>query len=196
MPLYKWYSLCLIWDVSYASRVKRHLTKHTCISSVARSDKNVCKITARRENGSTYNDTYHRVTAPLIPKVKGPSPWSSSAGGGGGGEGGIAKTTNETPIFFSITSNAKMKKEIQIHFSKWCENEKEKRSSNPFFKVRRKTKTVSEIWIPLSYAIEKRLALRYMDWGTSQKTSCVERIVPGNSSTVVSQQLLLIAHDC
>ena len=117
-------------------------------------------------------------------------------GEGGGGEGGIAKTTNETPIFFSITSNAKMKKEIQIHFSKWCENEKEKRSSNPFFKVRRKTKTVSEIWIPLSYAIEKRLTLRYMDWGTSQKTSCVERIVPGNSSTVVSQQLLLIAHDC
>ena len=131
----------------------------------------------------------------LFPKWKAPH-YLGHPLRGGGGEGGIAKTTNETPIFFSITSNAKMKKEIQIHFSKWCENEKEKRSSNPFFKVRRKTKTVSEIWIPLSYAIEKRLALRYMDWGTSQKTSCVERIVPGNSSTVVSQQLLLIAHDC
>ena len=82
-----------------------------------------------------------------------------------------AKMTNETPICFSITSNAKTKNEIQIRFSKWCENEKRKlkfisvfqseaktkkeiRSSNPFFKVKRKRKTKSKIQICFSMSCE------------------------------------------
>ena len=102
--------------------------------------------------------------------------------------------TNETPICFSITSNAKTKNKIQIRFSKWCENEKRKlkfisvfqseaktkkeiRSSNPFFKVKRKRKTKSKIQICFSMSCEnekckwhlnsifpchrKRLAIRY-----------------------------------
>ena len=79
--------------------------------------------------------------------------------------------TNETPICFSITSNAKTKNEIQIRFSKWCENEKRKlkfipvfqseaktkkeiRSSNPFFKVKRKRKTKSKIQLCFSMSCE------------------------------------------
>ena len=99
-----------------------------------------------------------------------------------------AITTNEIQIYFS--NNKPHKNEIQIRFSKWCENEK--RNPYPFFKVMRKRKTKNEvqmrfsklgenekqkakfrsvfqchakrkngIWIPFSRAIEKRLALRY-----------------------------------
>ena len=75
--------------------------------------------------------------------------------------------TNETPICLSITGNANTKNEIQIRFSKLCENETRKtkfksvfesdektknknRNSNPLFKVRRKRKTKNEIQIRFS----------------------------------------------
>ena len=48
--------------------------------------------------------------------------------------------TNETPICFSITSNAKTKNEIQIRFSKWCENEKRKLKFISVFQRDAKTK--------------------------------------------------------
>ena len=48
--------------------------------------------------------------------------------------------TNETPICFSITSNAKTKNEIQIRFSKWCENEKRKLKFISVFQSEAKTK--------------------------------------------------------
>ena len=89
------------------------------------------------------------------------------------------------------------KNEIQIRFSKWWENEKQKpKFKSPFqsaakkeneiqirlsmsqvdkkrkiememifnLQGRRKTKNKNEIWIPVFYAIEKRLALRYTNW--------------------------------
>ena len=83
--------------------------------------------------------------------------------------------TNETPICLSITGNANTKNEIQIRFSKWCENETrktkfksvfqsdaktkhEKRNSNPFFNVtnRQKTKNRNGNGIPFYKAEEKR----------------------------------------
>ena len=71
-------------------------------------------------------------------------------------------------LFFN---NKQCKNEIQIRFSKWCENEnrkmkfksvfqseaktkKEIRSSNPFFKVKRKRKTKSKIQICFSMSCE------------------------------------------
>ena len=48
--------------------------------------------------------------------------------------------TNETPICFSITSNTKTKNEIQIRFSKWCENEKRKLKFISVFQSEAKTK--------------------------------------------------------
>ena len=47
--------------MSYVNRVKRHFTKYTSMSSAARSDENVGKITTQSENGNAN----HRVTAPL-----------------------------------------------------------------------------------------------------------------------------------
>ena len=71
-------------------------------------------------------------------------------------------------LFFN---NKQCKNEIQIRFSKWCENEnrkmkfksvfqseaktkKEIRSSNPFFKVKRKRKTKSKIQLCFSMSCE------------------------------------------
>ena len=48
--------------------------------------------------------------------------------------------TNETPICFSITSNAKTKNKIQVRFSKWCENEKRKLKFISVFQSEAKTK--------------------------------------------------------
>ena len=85
-----------------------------------------------------------------------------------------AKTKNEkrnSYPFFKVMRKRKTKTEIHFRFSKRCEI----RSSKPFFKVSRKrkakfnsvfqchakTKNGNGTWIPFSYAIEKRLALRY-----------------------------------
>ena len=57
-----------------------------------------------------------------------------------------AITTNEIQICFS--NNKPYKNEIQIRFSKWCENEK--RNSYPFFKVMRKRKTKTEVQMRFS----------------------------------------------
>ena len=75
-----------------------------------------------------------------------------------GGVRGL-QMTNEIQICFSNTKP--YKNEVQMRFSKWCENEK--RNSYLFFNVmrKRKTKNGNGIWIPFSHAIEKRLALRY-----------------------------------
>ena len=59
----------MVQFVSYLRRVvcklrQKTLYKAYIVSSAARSDKNVCKITTRRENGNAY----HRVTALLIPR--------------------------------------------------------------------------------------------------------------------------------
>ena len=52
----------------------------------------------------------------------------------------VAGASNDwTGAVIRFSSHAKMTNEIQICFSKWCENEK--RNSNPFFKVMRKRKT-------------------------------------------------------
>ena len=79
--------------------------------------------------------------------MKGPSLSRSSPWGGGGGVSNdwcinplFKFMTNETPICFSITSNAKTKNEIQIRFSKWCENEKRKLKFISVFQSEAKTK--------------------------------------------------------
>ena len=62
---------------------------------------------------------------------------------------GVAGASNDwTGAVIRFSSHAKMTNEIQICFSKWCENEK--RNSNPFFKVMRKRKTKNEIHIRFS----------------------------------------------
>ena len=61
----------------------------------------------------------------------------------------VAGASNDwTGAVIRFSSHAKMTNEIQICFSKWCENEK--RNSNPFFKVMRKRKTKNEIHIRFS----------------------------------------------
>ena len=61
-------------------------------------------------------------------------------------------------LFFN---NKQCKNEIQIHFSKLSENEKQNAKFKSVFQCHAKTKNVNGIWIPFSHAIEKRLALRY-----------------------------------
>ena len=55
----------------------------------------------------------------------------------------------------------KTKTEIDIRFSKWCENEKQKAKFKSVFQCHAKTKNGYGTWILFSNAIEKRLALRY-----------------------------------
>ena len=87
-----------------------------------------------------------------------------------------AKTKNEIHIRFSkwcenekrklkfisvFQRDAKTKYEVQNRFSKLVENEKQKAKFNSVFQCHAKTKNGNGTWIPFSYAIEKRLALRY-----------------------------------
>ena len=63
--------------------------------------------------------------------------------------------------FFKVMRKRKTKYEVQNRFSKLGENEKQKAKFKSVFQCHAKTKNGYGTWIPLSHAIEKRLALRY-----------------------------------
>ena len=63
--------------------------------------------------------------------------------------------------FFKVMWKRKTKTEIDIRFSKLGENEKQKAKFKSVFQCHAKTKNGNGTWIPFSHAIEKRLALRY-----------------------------------
>ena len=82
-----------------------------------------------------------------------------------GGVRGL-QMTNEIKIFFS--KNKPYKNEIQIRFSKWCENEK--RNSYPFFKVKdAKTKTKNEVQMRFSKWCENEKRNSYLFFNVMQK---------------------------
>ena len=68
---------------------------------------------------------------------------------------------NENWNWYPFFSDAKTKYEVQNHFSKLGENEKQKPKFKSVFQCNAKTKNVNDIWIPFSHAIDKRLAPRY-----------------------------------
>ena len=82
-----------------------------------------------------------------------------------GGVRGL-QMTNEIQICFS--NNKPYKNEIQIRFSKWCENEK--RNSYPFFKVKdAKTKTKNEVQMRFSKWCENEKRNSYLFFNVMRK---------------------------